>query len=265
MRAVEGPAFAIYGVSTERKLVSALSKDMVDNGFLNRFLFFNVGRGAPEPVDPQYSYARMPGSLRAALRDGADRAAVGTNGMVYKKVDGEPGPRLVREFRRIGWDTGIKELWRTWVKHIRAIDDVDERALWMRAPEYAMRLATVEAFWRGANVVDATGWHWARVVVDQGLRQLHKALRQNMSEDMAAGDLINAVRADFQKEKYQVLVTGPLGDIKGVGQLTYGEIKKLCERRTHDLRKIDLALSHLLDTGEIVEVKRTGPGRPARK
>jgi hypothetical protein len=42
MRIVEGPAFAIYGVSTLEKLIKALTKDLVDNGFLNRFLFFDV-------------------------------------------------------------------------------------------------------------------------------------------------------------------------------------------------------------------------------
>jgi hypothetical protein len=127
-----------------------------------------------------------------------------------------------------------------------------------------MRLATVEAFWRGAEVVDEVGWAWARAVVEQGLRQLHRALRKNLSEDLAAADLNNAVRALFQKEEHQVLVTGPLGDTRLVGQLTYGKIKKACERKTHDPRKIDWAIKHLVDTGEIVVLERSGPGAPTK-
>jgi len=80
MTTVEGPAFSIYGVSTEKKLVGALTVEQIDNGFVNRFLFFNVGRGAPRPVDPRYRFTQMPGWLEAALKAKADWEPVGPIG-----------------------------------------------------------------------------------------------------------------------------------------------------------------------------------------
>ena len=168
-------------------------------------------------------------------------------------------------FQRIGWAKGVKELWLEWVTEIRGMPSTDDRALWIRAPENALRLATVEAYYRGVDVVDIDGWRWARAVVELGMRQLVNALRQNMSEDLAAADLADAIRAEFQKEKHQVLVKGPLGDQQLVGQLTHGAIRKLCERKTPDFRKIDQAIGQLITIGEIVEVQYQGPGRPTTK
>jgi hypothetical protein len=56
------------------------------------------------------------------------------------------------------------------------------------------------------------------------MRQLVKALHQNMSEDLAAADLVDTIRAEFQKEKHQVTVVSPLGEAQVVGQLTHGAI-----------------------------------------
>jgi hypothetical protein len=231
MTTVEGPAFSIYGVSTEKKLTGALTAEQIDNGFVNRFLFFNVGRGAPAPVDPQYRFTQMPAWLEAALKAKADWVPMGPidkEGIIFRRVYGEV--KVVKGFRRIGWAKGVKKLWLEWVTEIRGMPSTDDRALWIRAPENALRLATVEAYWRGADIVDIEGWRWAKAVVDLGMRQLVKALHQNMSEDLAAADLADAIRAEFQKEKWQVLVKGPLGDQQLVGQLTHGQIRKLLYR-----------------------------------
>ena len=44
------------------------------------------------------------------------------------------------------------------------------------------------------------------------------------------------------------------------GELTYGQIKKLCERLCDDYRQIDVAIRHLLSTGEIEEFFPSKPG-----
>ena len=76
--------------------------------------------------------------------------------------------------------------------------------------------------------------------------------------------MLAAMRAEFQKEKWQVVVKGPLGDERMVGELKHGEIKKLFERKVgKDFKKTDQALAHLVGTGEIVEVWK--PGQRGKK
>ena len=68
MKPVHGPAFAIFGASTEKKLIRALTKDQVENGFVNRMLLVNVGRGALERIEPKYEWSRFPKWLGDALK-----------------------------------------------------------------------------------------------------------------------------------------------------------------------------------------------------
>jgi hypothetical protein len=47
--------------------------------------------------------------------------------------------------------------------------------------------------------------------------------------------------------------------------LTQGQIRKYCERKCDDHRKIDAAIYHLLVCEDIVEVEAEGAGRPTRR
>jgi hypothetical protein len=257
IKTVLGPAFSLYGISTERKLITALTADQVENGFVNRFLLFNIGRGALRPVKPLYDWLNMPGWLGVALQDGVAGAKIVKPGLA-------DGRRPVKVMRRLGWDDGVEQLWEDWWVAIRGMPDPDEYNLWARAPEQTLRLATVEAYWRGAEVIDATGWEWAKAVVTQSMRQLAGALRKNMREDLAANELADTIRAEFQKEANKKWVPGPLGD-RRVGVLTHGAIHKLCGRKVGDLRKIDQAIAHLLKSEEIVDLPWSGPGRPTQR
>jgi hypothetical protein len=88
------------------------------------------------------------------------------------------------------------------------------------------------------------------------MRWLVQSLRQNMVEDLDQIDLVEFVRKEFLKKIR-----------KGVeSQLTQGQIRKLCERKTKDYRKIDQAIHHLVTCGDIVELDQEGEvGRPTRK
>jgi hypothetical protein len=102
MKPVHGPAFSLFGASTEKKLIRALTKDQAENGFVNRMLFVNIGRGALERVQPKYDWTKFPKWLGDAL----------------KAVVGEPAPEgpmrlelngtVLRDFRRIGWGCRCK-------------------------------------------------------------------------------------------------------------------------------------------------------------
>ena len=49
-------------------------------------------------------------------------------------------------------------------------------------------------------------------------------------------------------------------------ELTQGAIRKLCERKTKDHRKIDQLIDHLVKCGDIVELDTAGRvGYPTRK
>ena len=245
MKAVHGPAFALFGASTERKLIRALTKDQVENGFVNRMLLVNVGRGALERIEPKYEWSRFPQWLSNAL----------------KTVAGDPAPKdaplrleldgvVLRDFRRIGWGTGAKDLWMKFEREVRGMPSVDDRELWIRAPEQALRLATVVAVYRGSSLVEVEDWQWAEEVVRYSMRQLIQALHKNLCEDLDAADLVDRIRGEFQKE----------------GELTQGAIRKLCERKTKDHRKIDQAIDHLVKCGDIVELDQQGRvGFPTRK
>src|SRR5262249_46617625 len=206
----------------------------------------NVGRGALERIEPKYEWSSFPKWLADAL----------------KNVVGEPPPDgpmklelngiVLRDFRRIGWGPGAKELWMKFEREVRGMPSVDDRELWIRAPEQALRLATVVAVYRGGSVVEIEEWKWAEEVVSYSMRQLIQALQRNLLEDLDGADLVERIRAEFQK--------------KPEGELTQGAIRKLCERKTKDHRKIDQAIDHLVKCGDIVELNCAGRvGFPTRK
>src|SRR5262249_17625855 len=76
MVTVFGPALSIFGDSTEAKLIKGLTREEIANGFLNRWLLFGIGRGAPKRVDPKYHWTEFPTWLSQQL----------------KEVVGEPAP-----------------------------------------------------------------------------------------------------------------------------------------------------------------------------
>ena len=244
MKPVHGPAFALFGASTEGKFIRAITKEEVSNGFVNRMLLFNIGRGARERIEPKYSWLTIPDWLAAALK-----SAAGDPAPPDKMKLMLPGGAVLRDFRRIGWGSGTKELWLAFEKEIRGMPSVDDRELWIRAPEYALRLTTVVAVFRGSAIVEIEDWNWGLAVVKYSMRQLVNALREGMSEDLDQVDLVETVRKEFIKKT----------------KLTQGAIRKLCERKTRDHRKIDQVIDHLVKCGDIVEFAWTGAGQPTRR
>jgi hypothetical protein len=245
---VYGPAFSIFGSSTERAFFIALKKKEVANGFVNRNLLFNAGRGAEERVKPKYDWLNCPGWLAKALKEVAGPPAPINN---QRLVHEEAGKRFTfRDFRRVRWGVGAEELWMQFEKEIRGMPSVEDRELWIRAPEIAERLATVVAVYRGATSIEVEDLEWAIEVVRHSTRQLVGGLDKHMLEDFEQADLVERIREEFRRKGVQ----------------TVGQIRKLCERKTGDYRKIDQAIEHLLKCGDIVELDPSdGAGRPTKK
>jgi hypothetical protein len=66
---VHGPAFSIFGASTEPSFYRALKSRQISGGFVSRHLIVNAGRGAERRVAAKYSWVACPKWLRKALKE----------------------------------------------------------------------------------------------------------------------------------------------------------------------------------------------------
>jgi len=139
MRAAYDVAFSVFGASTQASLIAALKLKHVSAGFISRNLYFNAGTGAEEPVDAKYDWQCIPAWLEQALKE------------IFWKLPKVPGPNdpmklvlatgvVIRDYFRLGWGKGAKELHREFVVKVRAMPVGMEREVWIRAPEMALPL-----------------------------------------------------------------------------------------------------------------------------
>jgi DNA replicative helicase MCM subunit Mcm2 (Cdc46/Mcm family) len=113
-----------------------------------------------------------------------------------------------------------------------------------------LRIATIAAVFRGSKVVEIEDLDWAIKVVRHSTAQIAHGLQKHMLEDYEQADLVEHIRELCRK--------------KTVVRL--GEIRKHCERKTGDYRKIDAAIHHLVTCEEIIEAEAPeGPGRPTKR
>jgi hypothetical protein len=80
--------------------------------------------------------------------------------------------------------------------------------------------------------------------------QIAHGLQLHMLEDYEEADLVEHIREEFRRKT----------------ELRWGQIRKYCERKTGDFRKIDRAMQHLISTEEIYATHGDGgPGRPTQR
>ena len=260
MVTVFGPAMSIFGDSTEAKLIKGLTREEIANGFLNRWLLFGIGRGAPRRVKPKYHWTEIPKWLEKAIKEvvGKPVPAKGLVKLTLPKPNGG-GDVVLQDFRRIGWGPDVEELFLDYEEFTRALPSVKDRDLWIRAPEQAVRLATILAFYRGPPRVEVKDWEWAVEVVKYSMSQLERSLSKHQRDKLEQVELVDKIRDEFLRENLPV-GTGR----KVVGELTEGQIHKFCERLCEDYRKINFAIDHLLKIGEIEEFTPVRRGPPTR-
>jgi hypothetical protein len=251
---VWGPAFMIFGSSTERAFFTALKSKEVASGFVNRHLLFNAGRGAIERIDAKYDWTQCPVWLIDAFKAIAGEPAPLDNRPIPRKDNqGKPTGIFLRDWRRMTWGGGAKEAWRHFEnKEIRSLPSADEREMWIRAPEIALRIATIVAAFafRGSTVVTAEDYDWAMRVSRKSCAQMAEGLQRHMLENYEQADLVEHIRDEFRKKTV----------------LRWGQIRKHCERKTGDYNKIDRAMQHLISTEEIhLLPEEGGPGRPTHR
>ena len=255
MVTVFGPALSIFGDSTEAKLIKGLTKEEIANGFLNRWLLFGIGRGATRRIKPKYHWTEIPKWLEKAIKDvvGKPVDAKGLVKLTLAKPDGG-GEVVLQDFQRTGWGPCAEELWLDFEEDTRK--STRDRDLWIRAPEQAVRLATILAFYRGSKVVEVADWERAVEVVKYSMEQLVRSLGKHQREKLEQVELVDKIREEFLREDLP-----KSSGRKTIGELTEGQIRKLCERLCEDYRTIDQAVNHLVKIGEIEEFT-PDPPRP---
>jgi hypothetical protein len=143
----------------------------------------------------------------------------------------EDGKQItLRDFHRISWGAGAKELY-------SAFDDesVEDREFWIRAPENAVRTATIVAAFRGSATVDIEDWRWAEQVARHSINQLRRGLDKHGRDEMDQADLADRIRDYFRRKR----------------RLTVGQVHKHCERQAKDYRDIDRVIEHLEKCSDI--------------
>jgi hypothetical protein len=115
-------------------------------------------------------------------------------------------------------------------------------------PSTAIRLLSGNcAKLRRAMGADAFRETISRALARHSTVQIARGLKTHMLEDFEQADLVDYVRDEFRRKT----------------ELTLGAVRKHCERKTGDYRKIDQAIHHLVACDEILRVHpATGPGRP---
>jgi hypothetical protein len=241
MRTFYNVAFSIIGFSTERMFFGALEDRLISSGFVNRMLVWNIGRGALERVDPLYSWTQCPKWLMDALQQVTNLEVAPLYGpmrLPLPLVDGTIA--YVKDFHRLDWGPGAKERWLKFDNEVRAMPSVDDRELWIRASDLAVRLSTVVAFYRCSATVDVSDWEWAVEVVKHSVEKLRSGINEHMTGKIEQADLAQRIRT-YVKDRADEWVT-------------IGEISKAFERKVDDVRKLNAVIWHVEKTGDIIEV-----------
>jgi hypothetical protein len=239
MKPTHGPAFAISGYSTERLYFKAFKQKEVSGGFINRqglFKAANGGRGwIGPPVTPKYDWTQIPAWLAKALKAVAGPPAI-TNEQV-RLVGSDPAGRqfVLRDLRRLGWTNEVENLWAAYVGETRSMPAAEDREMWIRAPEQALRYAQVHAVFRGATEIGVVDWEWGKALARSNVLQMIAGINEYGEEDLSLGELTQHIRGLLHRK----------------GELTEGAIRKQSERLTHDYRRIDQVLQHLKAVGDI--------------
>jgi hypothetical protein len=237
---VHGPAFGLFGTSTEPVLYKALKSKQISGGFVSRHLVINAGRGAERMIEPKYSWVSCPKWLRKALKEVAGRPAPLDNTPLISRA------QVIWDFRRIGWGLGAKDRWFDYEYSIRRKPSGEQRDVWIRVPEMALRIATIVAVFRGSLEVDLIDLEWAIGVAEHSATKIIEGLQAHSSEDLEQVELIRIVRTKLEQKK----------------TLTKSVLFKICENKTNDQRKIWAAINHLVILGEAIEAEPSRVGRP---
>ncbi len=143
---IHAPALSLFGVSTHAEFFKGLDSADLSNGFLNRFLMFVI-ETRPEDVEPTVDDSKVPAHIIEGINARFGKGAL----LTIKGPMAQAGTEIVPTI--IPWaDDHAYTLHRRHKKEIEILGDRNEDAVafFSRAPEIAVRLATVRASGRNA-------------------------------------------------------------------------------------------------------------------
>jgi hypothetical protein len=152
---VYSPAFAILGLTTAGDFYSALKIEDASNGFLNRFLILEETRRGEEK-EPESWVGDVPFALMNQLNKRAAKYQSSGGSRALLDPSGPVKPQC-----KLGWGPGALERYQQFSRSIRSESDDRVLELRIRAPEMAVRLATIRACGRLSDTVDVDDIEWA--------------------------------------------------------------------------------------------------------
>ena len=165
---VYSPAFSIFGVTTAGDFYSALKTQDASNGFLNRFLILEE-KSRGEENEPESWVHEIPFRLMERLQKTAGE---------YRSPSGGSGS--VTPNSKLTWGPGAVELYREFNRSIRSERDDRVLELRIRAPEMAVRLATIRACGRLSKKVDVQDIEWAIKLAQSSADMLCAGVAEHM-------------------------------------------------------------------------------------
>ena len=117
---------------------------------------------------------------------------------------------------------------------------VEDREVWIRAPDLAVRLATIVAFYRCSPTVDVEDWEWAVEVVKHSTEQLRVGIDKHMLGRLEQADLAERIREYVRERRGQMV--------------KIGDVKRTFERKVDDVRKLENVIWHVVGTGDVIQL-----------
>src|SRR5262245_2298588 len=214
---VYSPALSVFGVTTAGDFYSALKIEDASNGFLNRFLILEEKNRGEERVPEGWS-GDVPFPLMERMLKTAAKYPSGN----------QPADRPLKP-RKMEWGPGAEELYRQFSKSIRSEPDERMLELRIRAPEIAVRLATIRACGRMSDTVDADDIKWAIELARASADMLCAGVAEHMVPDGLDGRC-NKIIEVLQRSK---------------GMCSVRDLYRSVRRRIKRPNDLDAALTYL--------------------
>jgi len=169
------------------------------------------------------------------------------------KTDGPIGPR------RLGWGEGAEEKWEREIDLIRDLPEGRKRDIYARAPEIAVRLATILAWWRGSEVVEVEDWDWGWGWAELSCGLVLKGANEQMKVKREFGKICAHIKS--------LLAPGPmkLGEIHALSRSAAGhQGMEIVDKALADLILSEEAEELSLAQQAELKIAPKGAGRPPR-
>ena len=236
---VRNPNCVVYGTTVPGSFFSSLSKESLSDGFLNRWLVFEITNDDPDPLDDPANIEDVPASLLDTVR-------------WWLNVDaGQDGnlPKLTAE--RLTASDAAKVEYKALEKIARAKSRAEQDAgtqIWARAYEYGRKLGLIHALSldKEAREIGVESARWGCRMVLRLTQRMQELCENHITDgafDQTGRKLLNFIKA------------------AGAAGRTRSELSQFARNlNNRDLRE---ACDKLVEMGDIVGGLRKGASGPA--